>query len=333
MASPTHHPPSLLSLPPELLLDILSRISYTSGHLTRLRLVCRTINHLLRNYEHSLAHQITTLQFPSHCLAKFPGLHTPDTNISFALLDEISARTQTLFRLERNCHSIRRRGGKRAAWMRPEWINLQMAGLYLLYRLYDSGTPLLSPKTPFSCFADWDEKGPHASQAHLINSLPSTSLAILLLTLHLCIHQIRADGPDILTLTRPHCCALHSSLLRFEIELAAEELLLRHGPTFLDSLLCHDEDAIQTLRQEVEGMENRQLPDGDGKPRAKTLIAELRCALARGLGSGVGENSSDMWGLVGGIGALGNEGVVDVVWGRELRIAKRQDSGVGVVGG
>jgi hypothetical protein len=49
----------------------------------------------------------------------------------------------TLLRLERNCHSIRRREGKEAAWMRPEWISLQQTGMHLLYRLYDAGKYLI----------------------------------------------------------------------------------------------------------------------------------------------------------------------------------------------
>lgn len=130
---------SLCDLPLELTLDSLSRIDYTPGCLNGLRPVCRDFNTLLRRFEHSLAVEVIRLQFPPGILAKHPGLYGQGTSIGFRALDELYIRMQTLFRLERNCHSIRRREGKEAAWMRPEWIALQQTGMHLLYRLYDSG--------------------------------------------------------------------------------------------------------------------------------------------------------------------------------------------------
>lgn len=131
--------PSLCDLPLELILELLSRIGYTPGCLGALRSVCRDFNRLLRQFEHSLAVEIIRLQFPPDILAKHPGLDGPDRGIGFRTLDELYVRLETLFRLERNCHSIRRREGKEAAWMRLEWISLQQAGMHLLYRLYDAG--------------------------------------------------------------------------------------------------------------------------------------------------------------------------------------------------
>lgn len=126
-------------LPLELILDSLSRIDYTPGCLHALRPVCRDFDKLLRQFEHSLAVQVIRLQFPPGILAKHPGLYGSDTGIGFKTLDELYIRLQTLFRIERNCHSIRRREGKEAAWMRPEWIDLQQTGMHLLYRLHDAG--------------------------------------------------------------------------------------------------------------------------------------------------------------------------------------------------
>jgi hypothetical protein len=128
-----------LSLPPELILGILARIEYTPAYHNQLRLVCRDFNGLLQQYEHSLAAETVHLHFPLGILAKYPGLHRTGTSIRFKTLDELYMRLCTLFRLERNCHNIRRRQGKEAAWMRPEWMNLQQAGMHLLYRLYDAG--------------------------------------------------------------------------------------------------------------------------------------------------------------------------------------------------
>lgn len=101
--------------------------------------MCRDLNKILLEFEHSLAVGIIRLQLPPGILAKHPGLHTSKTRIGFKTLDELCTRMYTLFRIERNCHNIRRRGGKEAAWMRPEWVNLQQAGMHLLYRLHDVG--------------------------------------------------------------------------------------------------------------------------------------------------------------------------------------------------
>ncbi|CAD0083160.1 unnamed protein product, partial [Aureobasidium vineae] len=295
-----------ISLPPELILDSLSRIDYTPGCLDGLRLVCRNFNKLLRQYEHSLAVEIIRLQFPSDVLAKHPGLQEPNTSIGFNTLDGLHTRICTLSRLERNCHNIRRREVKEAAWMRPEWINLQQAGMHLLYRLYDAGN--------------------HENKSRIIRSLPRTSLAILLLTLHLCIQQLRADGPSLLIPTSP---LLHG-MLRFEVEVCCQELILQYGPSFLDALLCHCPHAIALLETEVRNIEARQLPSEDGRASEKTLIAECRCRLAEASGTNVEDNRTDMWNVLERIGTLDEADVVRVIRGEELVVRKRQDSGVGL---
>jgi hypothetical protein len=116
-------------------------------------------------------------------------------------------------------------------------------------------------------------------------------------------------------------------MLRFEIELCCQELLLHHGPAFLDSLLCHSAPAIRLLEAEIHGMADRQ-----SQSRHRTLIAELRCAMAGCMGTDVGENCRDMWAVMGKIGRLSEDDVVRVVVGEGLVAAarKRQDSGVGL---
>lgn len=116
-------------------------------------------------------------------------------------------------------------------------------------------------------------------------------------------------------------------MLRFEVEICCQELILQHGPTFLDSLLCHCPHAIARLEAEVRGIEARQLPL-DGKPCQKTLIAECRCALASTLGTSTEDNRTDMWMVLERIGSLDEADVVKVIRGEELR--KRQDSGIGL---
>ncbi|THZ77613.1 hypothetical protein D6C84_08460 [Aureobasidium pullulans] len=306
MTSLAQQPSLLLSLPPELILESLAQVNYTPCHLDQLRLVCRDFNDLLQQYEHSLSFEIIRLQFPLNILARYPGLHTPGSSLGFKTLDELYMRSSTLFRIERNCHNIRRREGKEAAWMRPEWVNLQQAGMHLLYRIHDSKS--------------------HENKAQVIKSLPPTSLAILLLTLHLCVHQLRSDGPCILIPTSP---LLHG-MLRFEVELCTQELILHHGPSYQDALLCHCPHAISLLETEVRNMETRQLPSEDGKDAQRTLIAECRCRLAETLGSDVEHNRKDMWSILERIGSLTEEDVVKVIRGEELITRKRQDSGVGL---
>lgn len=142
----------ILSLPPELILGIFARIKYRPSYHNQLRLVCREFHGLLQQYEHSLAVETVQLHFPFGILAKFPGLHRPETSISLRTLDELHMRLCTLFRLERNCHNIRRREGKEAAWMRLEWINLQQAGMHLLYRLHDAGSFRVSHQIEYQAY-------------------------------------------------------------------------------------------------------------------------------------------------------------------------------------
>jgi hypothetical protein len=119
-------------------------------------------------------------------------------------------------------------------------------------------------------------------------------------------------------------------MLRFEVELCCQELILQHGPGFLDALLCHCPHAIKLLEAEVRNIEARQLPSSDGEPRQKTLIAECRCHLANTLGTDVEDNRKDMWSVLERIGALDEADVVRVIKGEELVTRRRQDSGVGL---
>lgn len=315
---------SLLScLPPELILNSLSHIDYAPGCFNDLRLVCRDFNKILLRFEHSLAVEIIRLQLPPGILAKHPGLQISETKIGFNTLDELCIRMCTLFRIERNCHNIRRREGKEAAWMRPEWINLHQAGMHLLYRLHDAGRFIYRSARVLDSHPT---TGNHETKSQVIRSLPSTSLAILLLTLYLCIQQLRADGPTLLTPTSP---LLHG-MLRFEVELCCQELILENGPSFLDALLCHCPNAIALLESETRNMEARQLPSEDGKAREKTLIAECRCRLADLLGTNVEDSRGAMWSILERIGMLDEADIVKVIRGEDLVTRTRQDSGVGL---
>jgi hypothetical protein len=120
-------------------------------------------------------------------------------------------------------------------------------------------------------------------------------------------------------------------MLRFEVELCCQELILQHGPSFLDALLCHCPYTVKLLEAEVRDMQARQLPSEDGEPSRKTLIAECRCRLADTLGSNVEDNRKDMWDILERIGGgLDEADIVKVIKGEELVTRRRQDSGVGL---
>lgn len=55
------------------------------------------------------------------------------------------------------------------------------------------------------------------------------------------IHELRADGPDLLH----HHSPVQNAVYRAEMELACEEMLLRHGAPYLASLLDNDPKAIR----------------------------------------------------------------------------------------
>lgn len=119
-------------------------------------------------------------------------------------------------------------------------------------------------------------------------------------------------------------------MLRFEVELCTQELILHHGPGYLDALLCHCPHATLLLEAEVMNMETRQLPSGDGTVARRTLIAECRCRLAETLGSNVEDNRKDMWSVLERIGSPNEEDTVKVIRGEEFVTRKRQESGFGL---
>lgn len=133
--------PNLVNLPAELLLEAISLVPYTPSSTKSLRLVCRRFDTIMQNYEHSIAESLVRNNFPDHYLRRFHGLSQQHGGATYATVNELYHRLQTVRGIEKNCHDINERTGKQIGWMRTRWIQVQGVGLLLLYRLCDCGKP------------------------------------------------------------------------------------------------------------------------------------------------------------------------------------------------
>lgn len=102
---------------------------------------------------------------------------------------------------------------------------MHKAGLLLLYRVQDSGS--------------------YEGKMELLSRLPATSLACLLFKLVSSVKILRVLGPDPIHAKY----AAGDSMMRSDVELAVEEVLLQIGPEFFVALLrvgcpCETERAI-----------------------------------------------------------------------------------------
>ena len=224
---------SLSGLPTELFLDIVSNVPYGHTYSKNLQLVCKGFHHLMKRYEHTIAKRVLDEQFPwAH--RQFPALfsHTSDACHRahyYRALRTMYTRLATLSCIKSRCRVIRDRGSDCSAWTTSRTIRIHNAGLLILYRLQDCGE-----------LAANDERGQAVpgsdsiteDKQALLSSLPAPSLAVLLFTLMMSIHLLRATGPDMVLY---HTTQRAES--RSEIELACEEVILRDGPEFLLGLL------------------------------------------------------------------------------------------------
>lgn len=216
---------SLDALPAELLLSIIPHISYTPANLTSLRLVSRKMNALVTAHEQGLVTDIKTQQYSPATLTLFPSLPH-----SYEGLHTMHSRNQTLDDLHKHWLHVTNHGPD-LGWMRDRWETIHKAGMLLLYRLYDAGNP--SSSSSPSPYRDNTLADPTDSQRDLINLLPATSLACLVFKLYSSIKILRIYGPE------PICASYAKDFAetRCDIELAFEEMLLRHGPDFFVIML------------------------------------------------------------------------------------------------
>ena len=195
------------NLPPEILLEVIPYIPYTPGNIASLGLTCRKLNDLIRTHEHGLVMSIKTAQFSRRTLDLFPGL--PDTyhglrrlHYRLVTLEEVHTQWLRITSYSPELH-----------WLKGRWEQIHKAGLLLLYRVQDAG--------------------PYEEELALMQRLPATSLACLLFKLISSIHILRVYGPEPINASY----ARHDMMVRSDVELAFEELLLQHGPDFFVAML------------------------------------------------------------------------------------------------
>lgn len=217
---------SLDALPAELLLNIIPLISYTPTNIVRLRLVSRKINALISAHEQGLVSDIKAQQYTPATLVLFPSLPH-----SYKGLSTMYERSQTLDYLHKHWLHVTNHGPD-LGWMRDRWENIHRAGMLLLYRLHDAGNPA-EPPLPPTCYHYDTLADPTDAQRDLLNLLPATSLACLIFKLYSSIKILRIYGPE------PICAsyAKDEPETRCDVELAFEEMLLRHGPDFFVVML------------------------------------------------------------------------------------------------
>ncbi|PNS19781.1 hypothetical protein CAC42_7748 [Sphaceloma murrayae] len=266
---------SLDGLPNEILLDILSEIDYDPSLEINLRLVSKRFKQITDGYQHCIASNILNTQFawaPRQYPELFEKRRRDGKPPGWKELAAIFHRTAVLSNIKSRCKIMREGNSEHSAWTTCRALTFQHVGLLLLYRLSDTGSA--------------------EAKAELLNSLPKGSLAILLFTLMVSVHLLRAVGPQmVLYWTDPPV----TEEIRSDIELACEELLLRDGPRFLLGLLMHDNAAIESLKTEVFQMDSRQTHNDDGAPPPPTLIATLRQAFSTAVKCEIRYSLVHMW--------------------------------------
>ncbi|QIW96093.1 hypothetical protein AMS68_001611 [Peltaster fructicola] len=277
MAVQQQHTTSFASLPPEIILEIIPRIPYDPESLLRLQLTLRSFRSLIESHEHSMVSEIRAQQYTKSTLRLFPSLAHDWRGLSV-----LHRRLQTLADVHEHWLKITHNGPE-LHWLRDRWEAAHKAGMLLLYRIRDNET--------------------HEAKMSTVRALPATSLACLLFKLYSSIKILRIYGPEPINLS----FAAGDLVLRSDIELAFEEMLLTHGPDFFVILLksgrpdCEQRGwAIDVLRKEVAGMEDRQLPLPDGTHQPPTLISVLRQAFAACTDCHVAEVTAKMWEILSG---------------------------------
>lgn len=199
----------LQTLPNEILLEIIPYI-YTPSSLSSFRLASPIFHELVKAHEQSLAQHILHTQNLRPSLRLFPGLAQKPP--SYASLATLHTRLSTLENhhakwLQMVSH------GPELYWLRGRWENIHKAGLLLLHRLQDSGS--------------------YNYKVAVLNGLSKTSLACLYFKLISSIKILRVHGPE------PVSARFMAGdiMVRSEVELAVEEMLLEHGPAFFVQLL------------------------------------------------------------------------------------------------
>lgn len=218
MSLQTPQKASLMTLPPELILQVIPHIPHDPKDLQALKSTSRYFYSLLTTHETTLvpairkiSYQTTPLLFPSLLLESYDQLANLHTRL--ATLAEFHANW-----LHLTSH------GPELNWLRDRWESIHKAGTLLLYRLRDSSDSVI----------DGNSEAGHTAKVDLLHLLPATSLACLVFKCYSAIKILRVHGPE-----PAHAAfAKDDAGMRCEIELALEEMLLVHGAEFFVAMLA-----------------------------------------------------------------------------------------------
>nr|POF07142.1 hypothetical protein CFP56_31766 [Quercus suber] len=356
----------LNTLPTEVLLEIIPHVPFTRHSLACLRLTCRRLNHVVHTHEQTLIKAVKQRQFTTTDLVLFPGLSEPadcclstitissspsspieagpgsaddekptvaSRSINMALphahllgprnFKELATYVERLDNLEQVHGQWLKivNHGLELHWLKGRWETIHKAGLLLLYRVQDA-TRDTSTSAPSAA----DSMESYIAKTELLHSLPAPSLACLLFKLLSSIKILHVYGPAPIN----SAWNRDTPALRSDVELACEELLLRHGPPFFTALLragdpanasatekWKSEWAVAALHRETKQVLPRQLPYASGEPKPPTLICSLRRALAWKIGCAPPATGTKMWEILssGAFDEIGDEGLVGLVVG------------------
>jgi hypothetical protein len=213
MSSEQHQKAALMTLPPELMLQIIPHIPHDPEDLKALKATNRYFYTLLTAHETTLvpairktSYQNTPLLFPSLLLE------------SYDQLASLHSRLATLADLHANWLHLTSHGPE-LNWLRDRWESIHKAGTLLLYCS--------------DVFTETNSDTAHSSKVDLLHLLPATSLACLIFKCYSAIKILRVHGPE-----PAHAAfAKGDAGARCEIELALEEMLLTHGAEFFVAML------------------------------------------------------------------------------------------------
>jgi hypothetical protein len=217
MSSEQQQKAALMTLPSELMLQIIPHIPHDPKDLQALKSTNRYFYSLLTTHETTLvpairktSYQNTPLLFPSLLLE------------SYDQLASLHVRLATLAHLHANWLHLTSHGPE-LNWLRDRWESIHKAGTLLLYRLRDCS----------DVFAGTNSDAAHSSKVDLLHLLPATSLACLIFKCYSAIKILRVHGPE-----PAHAAFAKDDVgARCEIELALEEMLLTHSAEFFVAML------------------------------------------------------------------------------------------------
>lgn len=231
------------TLPPELLLSIISAAPFTPADFLALHLTCRRFHEVLTQHETPIAINTKRRTFSSRTIALFPGLENHDLRSVRRLwsrVRELEEVHERWVEVTTSSSSGRGDGGGEGelTWLQSRFEGIHKAGLLLLYRMHDlhlqQNHPDPTSAEPPICT--------HCTRTVFLPSLPATSLATILFTLISSVRILRVHGPEPVNAR----WGTGDVERRSDVELVCEEMILEHGVWIFLALLRGDVEGKDT---------------------------------------------------------------------------------------